>query len=224
MFDLVFISYNEPNAEENWLKLKSRIPFAKRVNGVKGIHQAHIKAASKVFTTMFWVVDGDSQVLDTFDFQEPAELWEERVYVYRAMNPVNGLVYGYGGIKLLPTVKTINMKLGNVDMTTSISEHFEPVPIVASITKFDTDPFNTWKSAFRECVKLSSKTIERGRDDETTARLDTWCTVASGEFANYAISGAITGREFGSAHQQDVESLKKINDFDWLKEHFNKST
>ena len=47
MYDIVFISYQEPNADENYDKLKERFPLAKRVHGVKGIHQAHIEAAKK---------------------------------------------------------------------------------------------------------------------------------------------------------------------------------
>ena len=50
MYDIVFISYKEAYAEDNWNLLKSRFPTAKRVDGVKGIHQAHIKAAKKCFT------------------------------------------------------------------------------------------------------------------------------------------------------------------------------
>lgn len=45
MYDIVFISYNEPTADANYAALKERFPIAKRVHGVKGIHQAHIKAA-----------------------------------------------------------------------------------------------------------------------------------------------------------------------------------
>ena len=60
MYDIVFISYKEPNADDNWEALKSRFPNAKRIHGVKGIHQAHIAAANKCFTKMFWIVDGDA--------------------------------------------------------------------------------------------------------------------------------------------------------------------
>jgi len=221
MFDIVFISYNEPNAEENWAKLKARFPFAKRVKGVRGIHQAHIAAAKKCFTKMFWVVDGDSEVLDIFNFEDPQGLWDECVYVYRALNPVNDLVYGYGGIKLLPTTMTINMDITNVDMTTSISKNFTAVPIVASSTNFNTDPFNTWKSAFRECVKLASKVIDDST--ETIERLDVWCNVANGDYAEYAIKGAIAGRHYGEDYRGDKEALSKINDFDWLKRKFDDS-
>ena len=66
MYDIIFVSYNEPNADKNYAALKSRFPTAKRVDGVKGIHQAHIAAAKKAFTKMFWVVDGDAEILDSF--------------------------------------------------------------------------------------------------------------------------------------------------------------
>jgi len=68
MYDIVFISYQEPNADENYNKLKNRFSRAKRVHGVKGIHQAHIAAAKKCFTKMFWVVDADALIVDDFNF------------------------------------------------------------------------------------------------------------------------------------------------------------
>ena len=52
MYDIVFISYEEPNADDVYAELKERYPMAKRVHGVKGIHQAHIAAAKKCFTKM----------------------------------------------------------------------------------------------------------------------------------------------------------------------------
>ena len=68
MYDIAFISYKEPNADKNWENLTSRFPWAKRISRVRGIHMAHIAAASKCFTNMFWVVDGDAEVLESFDF------------------------------------------------------------------------------------------------------------------------------------------------------------
>ena len=34
--DFVFISYKEPNCEENYADLLNKVPWAKRVHGVKG--------------------------------------------------------------------------------------------------------------------------------------------------------------------------------------------
>ena len=219
MYDIVFISYNEPNAEENWQELKARFPRAKRVDGVKGIHQAHIAAAKKCFTKMFWVVDADAKVLETFDFSHRVDEYDlETVHVWRSKNPVNNLVYGYGGVKLLPRRLTINMDLSKPDMTTSISKFFKPMPEISNITAFNTGEFETWKSAFRECAKLSSKTIDRQNEEETNERLKVWTTVANGRFSEHALRGARAGMEFGLSSSNN---LQLINDFAWLKEQFN---
>ena len=219
MYDIVFISYNEPNADENYAALKERFPSAKRVDGVKGIHQAHVKAAKKCFTKMFWVVDADAVIRNDFNFDYVVPDYDlECVHVWQSLNPINDLVYGYGGVKLLPRKLTANMDLSKTDMTTSISDRFNPMPTVSNITAFNTDPFNTWKSAFRECAKLASKTIDRQNEDETNERLKTWTTVGHArDFGEYAIRGARAGMEFGLSNKSDI-SL--INDFDWLHERF----
>jgi hypothetical protein len=223
MFEIFFISYQEPNADENWKKLKDRFPFARRIHGVKGIHQAHIAAAKQSFTKMFYVVDGDSIVADDFNFDyEVHKLEKGHVHVWQSQNPVNGLVYGYGGIKLLPKEDTIKMDVTRADMTTSISKHFKAMPVISNITAFNTDPFNSWKSAFRECTKLSSKIIDRQQDDETIERLRIWCSVGKDKpFGEYAIAGALSGKIFGELNRDNLDELKKINDFIWLEEKFN---
>lgn len=219
MYDIIFISYQEPNADTNFAKLKARFPRAQRVHGVKGIHQAHIAAAKKSFTKMFWVVDGDAEIVDTFNFDYVADDWsQECVHVWRSINPVNGLEYGYGGVKLLPKALTVKMDTTKPDMTTSISPLFKAIDEVSNVTAFNTDPFNSWKSAFRECCKLASKLIDRQDNTETELRLDRWCVVGSDLDA---IAGARAGRAYGTSHKDDLEALKKINDFDWLKEQFD---
>ena len=223
MYDIVFISYNESNADKNYAVLKSRFPMAKRVHGVKGIHQAHIKAAKKCFTKMFWVVDADAIILDDFRFDYEVDDYNlETVHVWRSKNPVNNLVYGYGGIKLLPRKLVINMDLSKADMTTSISPYFIAVEEVANITAFNTDEFSTWRSAFRECCKLASKIIDRQNNEETDNRLHVWQTVGEDQpFGKYALAGAAAGTDYGRSSQGNLEALKKINDFDWLKEQFD---
>jgi hypothetical protein len=226
VYDIVFISYNEPNADENFEKLKMTFPRAKRVHGVKGIHQAHIAAAKLADTDMFWVVDGDAIIVEGFNFDHEASVYEKDiVHVWRSQNPINDLVYGYGGVKLLPRNLTINMDLTKPDMTTSISSKFRAVKLLSNITAFNTDSFNTWKSAFRECTKLSSKIIDRQVDNETAQRLDVWCSIGKDRlFGEYAIAGAIAGREYGSTNVGNIDALKKINDFDWLLDRFQSSS
>jgi len=224
LYDIIFISYNEPNADENYNTLLNRFPRAKRVHGIKGIHQAHIAAADLSETEMFWVVDGDAVIADDFNFDHQVTNFErDIVHVWRSQNPINNLVYGYGGVKLLPKKLTLRVDVDSPDMTTSISKRFKAMPAVSNITAFNTDPFNTWKSAFRECVKLSSKVISGQVNTETEERLETWCTSwISDDIPNvvWAIEGARDGRVYGSENRENKEALAKINDFAWLNEQF----
>jgi hypothetical protein len=225
MFEIFFISYQEINADENWKKLKDRFPFAQRIHGVKGIHQAHIAAAERSLTKMFYVVDGDAEIVDNFsffDYQVP-DSEKDVVCVWHSQNPINGLVYGYGGVKLLPKEKVLNMSLKSIDMTLSLSDRFKSIPIISNITKFNTDPFNTWKSAFRECVKLATKPIDKNYDEETDNRLETWCTKGVDRpFGKFALQGANLGKTYGLENIENPDALFKINDFDWLKAQYGK--
>ena len=224
-YDIVMISYNEPNAEKNYDALKKRFPRAKRIHGVKGIPKAHREAAKLCSTDLIWIVDGDAVISDDFKFDYKAPANEMNyVKVWRSKNPVNGLEYGYGGIKLFPRQATIDMDITKPDMTTSISRHFRPMPGISNITAFNTDPFSAWKSGFRECAKLASSIIDRQKQDETDKRLDVWCKDVdeSIPFATYAVEGARAGRKYGVDNKDNLKNLNKINDFDWLKKSFEK--
>ena len=222
-YDIVFISYQEPNADENYERILQRFPRCKRVHGVKGIHQAHIAGAKLCNTELFWIIDGDATIVDDFNFDYQVARWDkEMVHVWRSQNPINDMVYGYGGVKLFPTDLTINMDTSKPDMTTSISTKFKAVHDISNITAFNTDAFNSFKSAFRECTKLSSKVIDRQKNEETEERLRIWTTVGKDRpYGEDAIRGAREGAAYGMANQGNTEALKKINDFDWLKEQFD---
>ena len=124
MYDIVFISYDEKNADENWQRLNQHMKRAKRLHGIKGIHQAHIVASHMVTTDMFYCVDGDAVVEPdfNFDFEVPDDK-RDHVHVFRARNPINDLIYGYGAVKLLPTedVQRLSSSEFKTDMTTSIN-------------------------------------------------------------------------------------------------------
>jgi len=225
IYDVVFISYNEVNAEENYFRLLGKCPRAKRVHGVKGIHNAHIKAATLCDTDMIWVVDGDADIEDNFNFDLVMSSYDtDCVHVWRSRNPINNLEYGNGGVKLLPRQLTLNMDVNTSDMTTSISKKFKAMNTVSNTNSFNTDEFTTWRSAFRECCKLSSRAIERQFEEETQQRLDVWCTIGQeASFGEYAIAGAKAGRQYGLDNKNNLGALRRINDFEWLKEKFDAS-
>jgi hypothetical protein len=231
-YDIVFISYFEKSADINFQKLLDRVDKSTtvyRIKNVSGIHNAHRAAAVLVKSNMFWVVDADAILDMDFNFEFPQVAWHDSytksiVHVWSSQNPVNDLVYGYGGVKLLPTKLTLNMDSANPDMTTSISASFKSMPQVSNISAFNSDPFSTWRSAFRECVKLSSRTIKGQVDDETSNRLEVWCTIGADRlYGEYAISGALAGRNYGRKNADDVSALFLINDYEWLRVQFEQS-
>jgi hypothetical protein len=139
--------------------------------------------------------------------------------VFTSRNPINDLEYGNGGIKLFPRLETINMDVNTTDMSTSISDKFISMPEISNITAFNVDEFSTWRSAFRECAKLSSKIIDRQNEDETNERLHIWTTMGMDRpFGEFAIKGAIAGREYGLSNGAD---LRLINDYNWIKDQYN---
>jgi len=221
MLDIILLSYNEPLADAAWDDLKDKAPWAIRIDGIEGIMNAHKEAAKKVRTEQFYVVDADAVVNDDFDFSyKPSDKYSDFVHVWRSVNPINDLEYGYGGIKLFPRQTVLDFQEGIVDFTTTVSKKFKVMEDVASITRFNTSGFDAWKSGFRECVKLSSHAINR-QDKLTTERLDIWCTVGNDKiFGDECIRGANEGKAYGSRYKDDVEQLQKINDFRWLKERY----
>ena len=221
--DIVFISYDEDNADANFEMLKHRFPAALRSHGVKGIYEAHMAAAKIASTDLFYAVDADAIIDPDFDFSYyPSGYDTDSVHVWYSQNPVNDLIYGYGGVKLFPRHLLLGYKGSPIDFTTSVSKHFKVMPTISNITQFNTDPFSAWRSGFRECTKLSSKLIPNHDNTETEERLNVWCTVGSDRaFGEFAIMGAIDGCAFGKAHKNQPDMLGLINDFDWLAKKFS---
>ncbi|MFP3423319.1 hypothetical protein R0K19_28545, partial [Bacillus sp. SIMBA_161] len=52
----------------------------------------------------------------------------------------------------------------SIDFTLGIDKHRNVMNEVASTTYFNTSPFDTWKTAFRECTKLSSNSVDQNKN------------------------------------------------------------
>ena len=98
--DVIFLSYDEPNKEHNWADLRSKCPWAKRVDGVEGSDAAHKAAGEASSTERFILVDGDNIVNPAlFDQQLDIDsMPADAVIRYQGLNIVNGLKYGNGGV------------------------------------------------------------------------------------------------------------------------------
>jgi len=222
--DVIFISYHEPNAEENWQRVLEKAPWAKRVDGVEGIFQAH-KAAAKLSTTdMFYVVDGDAWLVDDFNFDFQPNIYDrDCTHVWRARNPINGLVYGYGGVKLFPKQALMKMKTWKtLDLSMSANSKIKIINKISNITAFDTDALSVWRSAFRECVKLCYNIKQDPTDHDSQYRLEQWTNKDTDhQLGKYARNAAQLSVEWTNNNYNDLKTLKLINNRKWIENMAN---
>ena len=222
-YDIFFISYKEKQAQGNFKAIKARFPHAQHVSGITGIHNAHMRCAELSKTQMFWTVDADTLIDKTFDFDyRPPDYDKQYLHLWHSRNPVNDLSYGWGAVKLWPTKLVLEFKSNWLDFTTSVG-NIKIMPDVIATSAFNCDQMSTWRSAFRESVKLCHN-IVLGDHVESMERLMVWLTVANEvNFAEYSLQGARAGVEFYLEVRlvNRLDKLKKINDFEWCIKKFN---
>ena len=219
-YDVVLITYHDNDADSKLAALREIYPNAIHVKDVDGIFEAHKTAAKVAKSDMFWVVDADACVQHDFNFSYIPDAYEkEVVHVWASKNPVTGMEYGYGGVKLFNRKQVLNATSWGLDFTTGLSSRFKSMPEVSCVTRFNTDAYSTWRSAFRECVKLTLKD-----DAESKERLEAWLhPVPNADFRDDAKRGAEEGRTYGNKHSNNLSELVKINDYSWLQQQYNKS-
>tara|TARA_A100001011_G_scaffold317293_1_gene336600 strand:- start:376 stop:1272 length:897 start_codon:yes stop_codon:yes gene_type:complete len=208
--DFVFISYAEPNKEENWADLKNKVPWAKRVDGVKGFDSAHKAAAEKAETQFFISVDGDNIIDESFLLQtlDWSKTKPKAVHRWRAKNSVNGLLYGNGGLVGWDKDTCLNMhthenakdKKAEIDFCWTVPH--ENLKSCYSTTVINSTPSQAWIAGYREGVKMSLEQGEHIDPAEFRKKvwpanlrvLTTWMTVgADAEYGKYAMLGARMG-------------------------------
>lgn len=168
--DTIFLSFDEPNKEEHWVKIKNMIPWARRVDGVQGSDAAHKAAAAASSTERFIIIDGDNIPDPTFfnktlTFATPE--YEQAVFRWRARNKINGLQYGNGGLsswtrEYVNHMRTHESSDGSTE--TQVEFCFDPLYWAMhdcySNTYPNGSPFQAWRAGFREGVKMC---LQQGR-------------------------------------------------------------
>ena len=215
--DVIFISNGESMAEANWQHLKTVCPRARRSDGVTGREAAYKAAAELSDTPWFYAVFAKTEVLMDFAFDyAPDRLQQPKHYIFHSRNPVNGLEYGAMNINLYNRQLVLDTVPG-LDFTLSAAH--EVVPICASISRFNTDPWVTWRSAFREVLKLKRE-VDLGADIEIQHRLRVWTTQAQGQNAEHCLQGAQDALAYYARVLGRLEDLQLSFDWAWLQEYY----
>ena len=168
--DCIYLTYDEPQREEFWIKIRNMIPWAKRIDGVKGSDAAHKAAANISGTERFILIDGDNMPDEKFfnlTLEFPDSQWESAVFRWRARNYINGLMYGNGGVSSWTRTFVNNMKTHEATdgrEETQVEFCFDPLywPMhdCYSITYPNGSAYQAWRAGFREGVKMC---LDRGK-------------------------------------------------------------
>ena len=169
--DIIFLSYDEPNAEENWADLQRKIPWAKRVHGVEGSDAAHKACADLSETKHFVTVDGDT-IVDPKFMQVELDLDKLGVdddyqFSWCGKIDANGLMYGNGSLKMWSKEFVKNMKThentdGSDDTQIEFCyfDNYYQLNENYSTSIITSTPHQAWRAGFREGVKMS---LDRGK-------------------------------------------------------------
>ncbi|MFE9659093.1 hypothetical protein [Streptomyces sp. NPDC005955] len=220
-FDAVFLSYDEPMADSLHSRLQRTLGGAvKRLHGVHGMRRAYRLCAEAVDREQFFLADGDFAI-DT-DFAPAAvEPLDEDVSmrVWRAVNPVNGLTYGYGGLKLIR--RSALREMGEaVDVLAALPGRVEFAEQAAGVTRFNQNPFHSWKAGFRECAMLTRGSEYGMADGDARWRVEAWSRSSDEEFAAFAAAGAREGVAFANEAARQPDQFERLNDPAWLRQRF----
>ena len=234
--DCVFLTFDEPKKEEFWIKIQNMIPWAKRVDGIKGSDAAHKAAANLSDTDRFILIDGDNipdpiflNLQLTLDHNN-----KDCVFRWKARNAINGLMYGNGGISCWTKEFVLNMRTHEATDgrdETLVEFCFDPkywaMYDCYSTTYPNASPFQTWRAGFREGVKMcldrgkkpSLEEFEKKVYSRNYDNLCIWQSVgADAENGSWAIYGARLGTyltmftEWDYTQVRNFDELKKIWD------------
>lgn len=223
-FDTVFLSYDEPLADELYARLASRFGAVKRLHGVCGMRRAYRLTAELVDTDAYFVADADLDIDPTFDPGAVEPLAQGvSMRVWRTVNAVNGLAYGYGGLKLLRRADVV--VLGEaVDVLAALPGRTEFIRQVAGRTRFNQSPLHAWRAGFRECAMLTRGCEYGTARPDAHARVRAWTSSGDGPYAEHARGGAAAGVAFARQAGADPARFEVLNDPAWLAARFAEHT
>ena len=222
-FDIFFISYNETEQEENWKQVLQLHPSAIRLHGVTGIDTVHVACNRLSKSRWFWTIDGDNYLKDTLTIPDKVyDPWLNLI-MFKADDPLTGNLTNLGGAKLWRKDSLINfdMSKGDFCLNAVAPETTHYIDKSVTITKYNSSPYDAWKTAFRHCVKLTSEIIEdRPLATNISNHLAHWesCKELDNgtNNASWCHKGYLDATEFVN----NSKNISFINDYKWLRTYF----
>ena len=216
--DIVFFSNGESCAEDNYnhlLEITKNLPNkVHRIDRVVGRVKSQRAAANISTTPWYFLVNAKLKVRDNFDFSwQPNRMKSSRHYIFTCTNPVNGLEYGHQAIVANNRKLTLNTEVSGLDFT--MDSLTETVDINSGISTYNSSEYDTWRTAFREMIKLSCNT-----DQESIDRGFAWLNKGVGEYGEFSKMGARDAVDYYNNVNGDIDKLMLSYDWDWLTQYY----
>lgn len=230
--DVVFIDNGEPDADRYFNHLfniltveQQNYPTLRydnsihRVSGVNGRAAAYKAAAAKSTTDWFFAVFAKLEVNKDFDWDWQPDYWQgPKHYIFNAKNPLNGLTYGHQG--MIAYNRRLVLANDNPGIDFTLTQAHESVPLLSGVANFNQDPWMTWRTAFREVVKLKHFSTT-APSVETDYRLKIWTTRAEGTHAEWCLRGAQDAVEYFDSVAGAYDKLMLTFEWTWLRQYFD---
>lgn len=218
--DIVYISNGEPD-EQRWFEHTEYMSNrdVKWVRGVDGRVAAYQAAARASNSDWFFAVFAKLEVLGSeFPWHWQPDYWQgPKHYIFNARNPVNGLEYGHMG--MIAYNKRLVLANNDPGIDFTLSQPHESVPILSGVAHYNQDAWTTWRTAFREVLKLRLF-MDTQPTLETEHRLQVWCTQGEGQYAGLSIKGAQDAVKYYEEVAGDPAQLQLSFEWAWLRTLF----
>ena len=216
LLDIVFIQNGEPNAAQNFKRL-SLSSSAKEnrlvaVNNINGRAAAYHAAAEASTTPWFFAVFAKLEVDIDFDWTwQPDRMQQSKHYIFHAKNPCNGLIYGHQA--MIAYNRQLVLDNPGVGLDFTLDSPHEVVPILSGMARYNTSEWQTWRTAFREVLKLRASLP----DIENEYRITQWLkSTDSVYYSHMSVAGAKDALEYYDQVAGDFDQLKKSYEWEWL--------
>jgi len=215
LLDIVFIQNGELNAAQN-LKRLSLSSGAKEnrlvaVNNINGRVAAYHAAAEASNTPWFFAVFAKLEVDVDFDWAwQPDRMQQPKHYIFHARNPCNGLVYGHQA--MIAYNRQLVLDNPGVGLDFTLDSPHEVVPILSGMARYNTSEWSTWRTAFREVLKLQASLP----DVENEYRITQWLKSTENAYSHMSVAGAEDALEYYDKVSGDFDQLKKSYEWEWL--------
>ena len=217
--DIIFISNGESTADAMYEHLSDITKndsalTVKRVNGMPTRAGAYKAAASMSDTDWFFTVFAKLEMNPDFDFHwQPDRLQEPKHYIFHALNPINGLVYGHQGCIAYNKKLVLETDTWGLDFT--LSKEHEVIPVLSGTAQCGDD-WTAWRTAFRECLKLLAD-----NNEVSQTRMKQWLIGTNGEHGAMSMHGANDAVDYFEKVNGKHKELLKSFEWAWLKEYYD---